>query len=78
MVYTTTDIEKIMNHSSWSVKRKTDYLLHKDCNMYANLGLDSSKKDRKEVRIASKRIYTAIKSLNSELGTLLLHAMDDK
>lgn len=76
MVYTTTNIESVINHKTWCVKRKLDELLHMDCNMYANLGIDSTKKDKAEVTKASRKIYLAIKSLNRNMGTLFLQAMD--
>jgi hypothetical protein len=44
--------------------------------MYANLGIDSTKKDKVEVTKASRKIYLAIKSLNRNMGTLFLQAMD--
>ena len=59
-------------------ERKQDELLYMDCNMYAHLGCDSSKKEKQEVRVASRKIYLAIKSINSDLGTLFLQCMDDK
>jgi len=78
MVYTTTDIEQVLTNKAWCVKRKEDELLHMDCNMYAHLGCDSSKKEKQEVRVASRKIYLAIKSINNDLGTLFLQCMDDK
>ena len=44
--------------------------------MYAHLGTDSTKKDREDVKKASRRIYTAIKSINLNMGTLFLQTMD--
>lgn len=78
MVYTITDIDKVLTNNSWGVKRKEDELLYMDCNMYAHLGCDSSKKEKQEVRVASRKIYLAIKSINPDLGTLFLQCMDDK
>ncbi len=43
MVYTTTDIDKVLSYKTWSNKRKSDELLRMDCNMYCNLGSDSTK-----------------------------------
>lgn len=78
MEYTATEIDKVLNKKSWSPEKKIDELLHKDCNMYANLGSDSSKKDKEEVKKVSRKIYNAIKSLDHNQGTLFLQAMDDK
>ena len=44
--YTIDDIDKIVAYKSWPLKRKIDTLLHIDCAMYTNLGLDSSVKER--------------------------------
>jgi hypothetical protein len=76
MVYTTTDIEKVINQDKWCVKCKLNELLRMDCNMYVNLGIDSSQKDKEEVIKASRKIYLAIKSLNRNMGTLFLQAID--
>ncbi len=78
MVYTTNDIEKILGYKTWSVKRKQDELLRMDCNMYCHVGLDSSKAEKEEVRKVSRKIYTAIKSINHSLGTLFLTTMDQR
>ena len=74
--YNIEDIEKIMGFTSWSDKKKIDTLLYIDCNMYANLGVDSLIKERKETKQQSKKIYKAIKQINAELGKTLLHGMD--
>ena len=78
MVFTSTEIDKILAKKKLTTKDKEDKLLHADYDMYANLGTDSSKGDRNDVRVASKRIYSAIKTINKPLGTLLLQALDDK
>ena len=65
-----------MGFTSWSDKKKIDTLLYIDCNMYANLGVDSLIKERKETKQQSKKIYKAIKQINAELGKTLLHGMD--
>jgi CRISPR/Cas system CSM-associated protein Csm2 small subunit len=74
--YNIEDIEKIMGFTSWSDKKKIDTLLHIDCNMYTQLGVDSFIKEKKETKQQSKKIYKAIKELNAELGKTLLQAMD--
>ena len=65
-----------MGFTSWSDKKKIDTLLYIDCNMYANLGVDSLIKERKETKQQSKKIYRAIKEINVEMGKSLLQAMD--
>tara|TARA_B100001173_G_scaffold169328_1_gene146321 strand:- start:54 stop:308 length:255 start_codon:yes stop_codon:yes gene_type:complete len=76
MVYTTSDIDKVLTYKTWKDKRKVDKLLEMDCSMYAHLGTDSSNKDRIDVRKSSRRIYQAIKTINNTMGTLFLQQMD--
>ena len=76
--YTFEDLEKILGFTSWSDKRKIDALLHIDCIMYANLGIDSTKGEREEVKKKSRALYRAIKILDDLSGESLLHAMDKK
>ena len=61
---------------SWSDKRKVDTLLHIDCAMYTNLGLDSTIKERNEVKQKSRVIYRTIKTLDEGAGKLFLQSMD--
>ena len=49
MDYNVNDIEKILNFTSWTPRKKIDTLLHMDCIMYAQLGIDSTKKEKEEV-----------------------------
>ena len=44
--------------------------------MYAKLGVDSLVKEKKETKQQSKKIYRAIKEVNTELGKTLLQGMD--
>ena len=74
--YNTDDIDKILGFTSWSDKKKVDTLLQIDCNAYARLGSDSSKKDREEAKKISKKIYKGIKLVSPEVGTSLLQALD--
>mgnify|MGYP005643238863 FL=1 len=78
MVYSIQDIDKIIQFSSWNEKKKIDELLRIDCNMYANLGTDSNKKDREEVKINSRKIYRHIKKINPRIGSEFLNAMDNE
>ena len=71
-----TDIERILGYSSWSDKKKVDTLLHIDCVMYTNLGVETSKTERTTTKQISKKIYKAIKDIQPELGLSLLSAMD--
>jgi|TARA_E500000305_G_C4014567_1_gene234795 hypothetical protein len=76
MIYAYSDIEKIMNYKTWSVKRKIDTLLSIDADMYTNLGITSSRKEKNQVKNKSKNIYKTIQKLNPKDGKLLLHSMD--
>ena len=69
-------IDKILNYTSVSIKGKIDRLLELDCTLYANLGTDSTKREKLDVKKQSRQIYTAIKSLDRPFGESLLKAMD--
>jgi len=74
--YTIDDVEKIASYSTWSLKKKIDTLLHIDCIMYANLGIDSTKTERLETKKKSRLIYRAIKKLDENVGQSLLISVD--
>tara|TARA_R110000796_G_scaffold40572_1_gene100397 strand:+ start:370 stop:603 length:234 start_codon:yes stop_codon:yes gene_type:complete len=59
-----------------TIKERTDALLKLDCEMYTNLGSDSSAKDKKEVKATSKYIYKSIKGIDETSGNLLLKSLD--
>ncbi len=59
-----------------SIQERTDKLLKLDCNMYTNLGSDSSKAERLEVKKNSKFIYKQIKGIDELSGNLLLKSLD--
>jgi len=65
-------IDKILNYKTVSIKDKIDRLLELDANMYTELGSDSTKIERLEAKKKSKVIYRAIKTLNKDLGEMLL------
>lgn len=68
-------IENITNQDITD-KEKIDKLLELDCDMYTNLGLDSTKSEKQEVKRMSKKIYRAIQDINEAIGKSLLQAMD--
>lgn len=72
MKYTFDDIEKIVEFKSWSKKRKVDTLLAIDADLYCNLGVESSKTERENVKIQSRKIYRLIKTIDEYSGKLLL------
>ncbi len=74
--YNINDVDKIVEYTTWSDKRKIDTLLHINNIMYSNLGLDSSKQERSTTKQLSRKIYKAIKIVSPELGKSLLLDMD--
>ena len=74
----TETIRKITGYKTWSVKRKVDELLRIDSYMYTNLGLDSTKKEKAEVKSISKKIYRAIASISPIDGYILEAHMNEK
>lgn len=60
-----------------TIKERTDKLLKLDCDMYTNLGTDSTKTQKQEVKKNSKYIYKAIKGIDEKSGSMLLDALDD-
>jgi hypothetical protein len=75
MEYQYEDVEKVINFSSWSDKKKIDELFRIDCYMYTNLGIDSTQKERDDVEKKSKYIYRAIKKIDPQLGDKLIHQL---
>lgn len=69
-------VEKVLAYKTWSDKRKIDALLEYDCNMYTNLGSDSTKTERLDVKKKSRILYRGISKINSEDGKKLLYYMD--
>jgi CRISPR/Cas system CSM-associated protein Csm2 small subunit len=74
--YTIEDIDKVVEFSTWSLKKKIDTLLRIDCIMYTNLGIDSTKNERLETKRRSRSIYKAIKKLDEVTGRALLISED--
>ncbi len=69
-------IDKILGYKTYSTKRKEDSLLEMDASLRTNLGIDSTDKEKAQVKKESKMILKAIKQINWELGSSLLYAMD--
>jgi len=78
MKYNYENIDKFMEYKTWSDKQKIDQLLHIDCNLYANLGTDSTKEEKEEVKRKSLIIYRLIKTLDKKLGDEFLYSEDLK
>ncbi len=68
--------EEIAIDFAKSIKERTDLLLKLDCDLYTNLGKDSSKEEKEEVKKISKYIYTRIALIDEPTGKILLKAFD--
>jgi len=70
------EILRIAEDYNKSVIQRVNELLEIDATMYTNLGSDSTKADKQEVKKKSRIIYRAIKDLDLETGKLLLQHQD--
>lgn len=75
-MYGIDDIEKIKDFKTWSNLQKIDKLLQIDCKQYAELGIDSTQKEKEEVKKNSMKIYRVIKTIDKEIGGRLISAVD--
>ena len=71
-------IRKIQGYKTWSLKKKIDSLLEIDAIMYTNLGIDSTKTEKKEVKAISRKIYKAISLISPLDGYILESHMNEK
>ena len=76
MEYTYDDVDRVVDFVTWSDNKKIDELFRIDSYMYTNLGTDSSKKEKENVRRKSRYIYRAISKINPRIGKELLYYMD--
>ena len=70
------EILKIAEAYQKTVKERIDQLLEMDANQYTNLGSDSTKAEKAEVKKNSKVIYKSIKDLDEYIGKQLLQHLD--
>ena len=70
------EILKIAEAYQKTVRELIDQLLEMDANQYTNLGSNSTKAEKAEVKKNSKIIYKAIKDLDEYTGKLLLEHLD--
>lgn len=75
MEYKYSDLEKILGFTSWSNKKKIDELFRIDSNLYTNLGIDSTEKERKAVERKSAKIYKEISKIDPVVGSELLRSI---
>ena len=71
-------IRKIQGYKTWSLKRKVDELLKIDAYMYTDLGTDSTKSEKKNVKVISRKIYKAISAISPMDGYILESHMNEK
>jgi len=71
-------VRKIQGYKTWSLKKKVDSLLEIDAIMYTNLGIDSTKTEKKEVKAISRKIYKAISLISPLDGYILESHMNEK
>ena len=77
MSKTTTELaQEIAIDFQKSIQQRVDDLLKMDCDLYTNLGTDSTKEEKLEVKKNSKHIYSCIRGINEEVGASLLDWMD--
>ena len=74
--YMKEEIKRIAEAYQKTVLERIDQLLEMDAIMYQNLGSDSTKTDKADVKKNSKVIYRAIKDLDEYTGKLLLEHLD--
>ena len=70
------EIKKIAEAYQKTVKERIDQLLELDATQYTNLGSNSTKVEKAEVKKNSKVIYRTIKDLDEYTGKLLLEHLD--
>ena len=70
------EILRIAEDYQKTVIERINQLLELDATMYTNLGSDSTKAEKQEVKKNSRIIYRAIKDLDFDTGKLLLQHQD--
>jgi hypothetical protein len=70
------DILKIASEYQKTVLQRIDELLEIDAIQYQNLGSESTKANKEEVKKNSRFIYRTIKDLDANTGKLLLQHQD--
>lgn len=70
------EILRIASDYQKTALERIDQLLKEDANSYTNLGINSTKTEKEEVKRNSRAIYRAIKDLDEPTGKLLLQDQD--
>lgn len=66
-------VNEIVRMESKSVRQKVDALLEMDAEMYMELGITSTLRDKSETKDKSVIIYKAIKRLNPKENFVILN-----
>lgn len=69
-------VTAIAENTSKTVKERIDDLLFLDKENHTNIGIDTSKTEKKRIYGESRVIYRAIKGLDEKLGELFLKTSD--
>lgn len=78
MEYNTENFDEIIADSSMDDNQRISELLRIDCSIYCNLGLDSTQKENNQAKVLSRKIYSEIKKINSEMGDTFIRLIDKK
>ena len=70
------EIKRIAEEYNKTIIERINQLLEMDATLYTNLGSDSTKAEKLDVKKKSRMIYKAIKDLDIETGKLLLQHQD--
>jgi len=70
------EIKRIAEDYNKTIIERINQLLEMDATLYTNLGSDSTKSEKLDVKKKSRMIYRAIKDLDLETGKLLLQHQD--
>lgn len=70
------EIKRIAEDYNKTVIERLNELLEIDATNYTNLGSDSTKAEKLDVKKKSRMIYKAIKDLDLDTGKLLLQHQD--
>ena len=70
------EVKRIAEDFNKSIKQRIEELLEVDTNMYTQLGSDSTKSEKEDVKKKSRLIYRAIKDLDNSIGSQLLYYQD--
>ena len=68
--------EKIIKDFELTIRDRVDAVLELDAIQYTNLGVDSTKAEKRQVKSDSKYLYRLIKGIDEQTGSLLINHLD--